>query len=148
MLLDMVHEDITYVTGYAHVRGNDRKYTLDTFGNFTVYIYMGTVGCGYIDQILFPIAACFLFLFRGFAETAFSEDESADSVTGGTSGCFAFSSAGFSLPKTGMSPTMIFLRTSSFTSTFSLSWLHQFKFDNQFFRQFCDAASFQLLGRR
>lgn len=123
MLSDMLHEDIAYIPGYAHVWGNNRKETLDTFGYLTVYIDMGTVGCRNIDQIPFPIATRFLFLFRGFAATVFSEGASAGSVARGTSvpGCSVLSSLGFSLPKTGMSPTMIFLRTSSFTSTFSLS---------------------------
>ena len=49
MLSDMLHEDFAYIPGYAHVRGNNRKETLDTFGYLMVYIDMGTVGCRNID---------------------------------------------------------------------------------------------------
>ena len=65
MPLDMVHEDIAYVSGYAHVRSDDRKDTLDAFGHLAVYIDMGTVGCRNIDQEPFPVTVRFLFLFPG-----------------------------------------------------------------------------------
>ena len=65
MPLDMVHEDIAYVSGYAHVRSNDRKDTLDTFGHLAVDIDMGTVGCRNVDQEPFPVTARSFFLFPG-----------------------------------------------------------------------------------
>lgn len=72
MLLDMLHEDIAYIPGYAHIRGNDRKETLDTFGYLTIYIDMGTVGCRNIDQIPFPIATRFPLSFSGALQQPFS----------------------------------------------------------------------------
>lgn len=158
MLLDMVNEDIAYIPRYAHVRGNDRKDALDTFGHLAIYIDMGTVRCRNVYQILVSIATRFIFLFRGFTGDVFSDCISTGSVAGagpvfltGTDscpGCSVFSFMGCALPNTGISPTMIFLRISSFTSTFSLSCVFQFKFDNKLLRQFLQTASFQLLGRR
>ena len=68
MLLDMLHEDIAYIPGYAHIRGNDRKETLDTFGYLTIYIDMGTVGCRNIDQIPFPMALQQPFSLKGLRQ--------------------------------------------------------------------------------
>lgn len=120
MPLDVIHEDIAYVSGYAHVRSDDRKDTLDAFGHLAVYIDMGTVGCRNIDQEPFPVTVRFLFLFLDLTETVFPGGWPAGSVAGGASGsgCPVLSSAGISLPKTGISPTMISLRMSSSTSTF------------------------------
>ena len=66
MLLDMVNEDIAYIPRYAHVRGNDRKDALDTFGHLAIYIDMGTVRCRNVYQILVSIATRFIFLFSRF----------------------------------------------------------------------------------
>ena len=104
MPLDVVHEDIAYVSGYAHVRSDDRKDTLDAFGHLAVYIDMGTVGCRNIDQEPFPVTVRFLFLFPGPYR---------DGLSRRVAGRFCVS-----LPKTGISPTMISLRMSSSTSTF------------------------------
>lgn len=82
MLLDMVNEDIAYIPRYAHVRGNDRKDALDTFGHLAIYIDMGTVRCRNVYQILVSIATRFIFLFRGFTGDVFSDCISTGSVAG------------------------------------------------------------------
>lgn len=157
MLLDMVNEDVAYIPRYAHVRGDNRENALDTFGHLAVYIDMGTVGCRDVYQILVSIATRFIFLFEVLQGrflrlylNLFCSWSHSVFLTGTDScpGCSVFSFMGFSLPNTGISPTMIFLRISSFTSTFSLSCVFQFKFDNKLLRQFLQTASFQLLGRR
>lgn len=71
MLLDMVNEDVAYIPRYAHIRGNNRKDALDTFGHLAVYIDMGTVGCRDVYQILIPITTRFLFLFSRFYKGCF-----------------------------------------------------------------------------
>lgn len=86
MLLDMVNEDVAYIPRYAHIRGNNRKDALDTFGHLAVYIDMGTVGCRDVYQILIPITTRFLFLFRGFTRGVFSDCISTGSAAGAGSG--------------------------------------------------------------